>query len=70
MTLGVLLILMGLQIISTGLIGEILRNYNFKANEEYAIRKTAGIDAQFNRITIIKAAIIRSILTKIQSNVF
>jgi glycosyltransferase involved in cell wall biosynthesis len=44
MTLGVLLILMGLQIISTGLIGEILRNYNFKANEEYAIRKTAGIE--------------------------
>jgi glycosyltransferase involved in cell wall biosynthesis len=42
MTLGVLLTLMGLQLFSTGLIGEILRRDNFKADEEYSIRKTAG----------------------------
>lgn len=42
MTLGVLLTLMGVQLFSTGLIGEILRKDNFKADEEYAIRKTAG----------------------------
>ncbi len=42
MTLGVLLTLMGVQLFSTGLIGEILRKDNFKADEEYAIRRTAG----------------------------
>jgi glycosyltransferase involved in cell wall biosynthesis len=42
MTLGVLLILMGVQLYSTGLIGEILRKDHFIADEEYAIRKTAG----------------------------
>ena len=42
MTLGVLLTLMGVQLFSTGLIGEILRKDNSKADEEYAIRKTAG----------------------------
>jgi len=42
MTLGVLLTLMGLQLFSTGLIGEILRNNNYKAEEEYAISKVVG----------------------------
>jgi glycosyltransferase involved in cell wall biosynthesis len=42
MTLGVLLTLMGVQLFSTGLIGEILRKDNFKADEEYTIRKKAG----------------------------
>jgi glycosyltransferase involved in cell wall biosynthesis len=42
MTLGVLLTLMGVQLFSTGLIGEILRKYNFRPDDEYAIRKTAG----------------------------
>lgn len=44
MTLGVLLTLMGVQLFSTGLIGEILRNNNFKAEDEYAIRTKAGFE--------------------------
>lgn len=46
MTLGVLLTLMGVQLFSTGLIGEILRKDNFKADDEYAIRKTVGFRSE------------------------
>jgi hypothetical protein len=31
--------LLGLQIISTGLLGEMLRNLTFRPEEEYSIRK-------------------------------
>jgi glycosyltransferase involved in cell wall biosynthesis len=37
--LGVLFMLLGLQIISTGLLGEMLRNLTFQPEEEYSIRK-------------------------------
>jgi len=37
--LGVLSMLLGLQIISTGLLGEMLRNLTFQPEEEYSIRK-------------------------------
>jgi glycosyltransferase involved in cell wall biosynthesis len=37
--LGVLSMLLGLQIISTGLLGEMLRNLTFRPEEEYSIRK-------------------------------
>ncbi len=46
MTLGVLLTLMGLQLFSTGLIGEILRNNSYKAGEEYSIRNVVGFNNQ------------------------
>jgi glycosyltransferase involved in cell wall biosynthesis len=37
--LGVLSMLLGLQIISTGLLGEMLRNLTFRPEEEYSIRR-------------------------------
>jgi glycosyltransferase involved in cell wall biosynthesis len=37
--LGVLTMLLGLQIISTGLLGEMLRNLTFRPEEEYSIRR-------------------------------
>lgn len=37
--LGVLSMLLGLQVISTGLLGEMLRNLTFQPEEEYSIRK-------------------------------
>jgi hypothetical protein len=42
MTLGVLLTLMGVQLFSIGFIGEIMRDNYYRAEEEYAISKTAG----------------------------
>ena len=37
--LGILSMLLGLQIISTGLLGEMLRNLTFRPEEEYSIRR-------------------------------
>ena len=37
--LGVLSMLLGLQFISTGLLGEMLRNLTFQPEEEYSIRR-------------------------------
>jgi hypothetical protein len=37
--LGILSMLLGLQIISTGLLGEMLRNLTFQPEEEYSIRR-------------------------------
>jgi hypothetical protein len=42
LTLGVLLVLVGLQFFSTGLIGEMLRNLNYRPGDEYAIREVLG----------------------------
>lgn len=44
LTLGVLLIITGLQFFSTGLIGEMLRNSSFRAGDEYSIRRTFGTE--------------------------
>lgn len=37
--LGVLLLLTGLQFISTGLVGEMLRNSSFRSGDDYAVRR-------------------------------
>lgn len=42
LTLGVLLVISGLQFISTGLVGEMLRNSVYKRGDDYAIRKILG----------------------------
>lgn len=42
LTLGVLSLITGLQFISTGLVGEMLRNSSFRAGDEYAIRRVYG----------------------------
>ncbi len=39
LTLGVLLMITGLQFFSTGLLGEMLRNATFRAGDEYSIRR-------------------------------
>jgi glycosyltransferase involved in cell wall biosynthesis len=39
LTLGVLLLITGLQFISTGLVGEMLRHHNFQGGDEYSIRR-------------------------------
>lgn len=38
LTLGVLLLITGLQFISTGLVGEMLRNSSFRAGDDYTVR--------------------------------
>lgn len=40
--LGVLLLITGLQFVSTGLVGEMLRNSSFHAGDEYSIRQVLG----------------------------
>lgn len=42
LTLGVLLVISGLQFMSTGLVGEMLRNSVYKRGDDYAIRKILG----------------------------
>jgi glycosyltransferase involved in cell wall biosynthesis len=42
LTLGMLMVLAGLQFLSTGLIGEMLRNLNYRPGDEYAIREILG----------------------------
>ena len=44
LTLGVLLVITGLQFISTGLVGEMLRNATFRGGDEYAIRRILQSD--------------------------
>lgn len=39
LTLGVLLLITGLQFISTGLVGEMLRNSSYQPGDEYAVRR-------------------------------
>lgn len=39
MTLGVLLLITGLQFISTGLVGEMLRHNSYRSGDEYAVRQ-------------------------------
>lgn len=39
LTLGVLLLITGLQFISTGLVGEMLRHGSYRAGDEYAVRR-------------------------------
>jgi glycosyltransferase involved in cell wall biosynthesis len=46
LTLGVLLVITGLQFISTGLVGEMLRNSTFRSGDDYAIRQVLGGDAK------------------------
>jgi hypothetical protein len=36
---GVLLVITGLQFISTGLVGEMLRNSSFRSGDEYVVRR-------------------------------
>ena len=42
LTLGILLVISGFQFISTGLIGEMVRHNNYRANDDYVIRRTIG----------------------------
>ena len=42
LTLGVLLVLVGLQFFSTGLIAEMLRNLNYRPGDDYTIRDILG----------------------------
>jgi glycosyltransferase involved in cell wall biosynthesis len=42
LTLGVLLVLVGLQFFSTGLIAEMLRHLNYRSGDDYAIREVLG----------------------------
>jgi hypothetical protein len=39
LTLGVLLLITGLQFISTGLVGEMLRYSSYRSEDEYAVRR-------------------------------
>lgn len=39
LTLGVLLLITGLQFISTGLVGEMLRNASYRSGDEYVVRR-------------------------------
>lgn len=42
--LGVLLVITGLQFISTGLVGEMLRNSSFRSGDDYAIQTVLGAE--------------------------
>ncbi|MBV9791105.1 MAG: glycosyltransferase family 2 protein, partial [Chloroflexi bacterium] len=42
LTLGVLLLITGLQFVSTGLVGEMLRNSSYRAGDEYSVRQILG----------------------------
>lgn len=42
LTLGVLLLITGLQFISTGLVGEMLRHSSYQPGDEYAVRRVLG----------------------------
>jgi len=42
LTLGVLLLITGLQFISTGLVGEMIRNSSYQPGDEYAVRRVLG----------------------------
>ncbi len=44
LTLGVLLLITGLQFISTGLVGEMLRHSGYRAGDEYAVRRVVGVE--------------------------
>ena len=43
LTLGMLLVLVGLQFFSTGLIAEMLRNLNYRPGDDYSIAEIAGL---------------------------
>ena len=45
LTLGVLLLITGLQFISTGLVGEMLRNSSYQPGDEYAVRRVLAAPA-------------------------
>ena len=49
LTLGVLLVITGLQFISTGLVGEMLRNSSYRAGDEYSIRRVLESDLPLER---------------------
>jgi hypothetical protein len=44
LTLGVLMLITGLQFISTGLVGEMLRNQSFRPGDDYTIRQILDND--------------------------
>jgi glycosyltransferase involved in cell wall biosynthesis len=46
LTLGVLMVISGLQFISTGLVGEMLRNSTYQRGDDYSVRKTVNVNRQ------------------------
>ncbi|NJP05726.1 MAG: glycosyltransferase family 2 protein [Chloroflexaceae bacterium] len=45
LTFGVLMLITGLQFISTGLVGEMLRNGAFRPGDDYSVRQVLGVES-------------------------